>query len=125
MSVEKNAEYYATLDGFYRQEVEDKNEGATFMGDYTRYAGIELEFFGVEMVLLFIVQIIIYNSLMTKVNGRALRMIQWVHSMDFEILGNSVKSGFMVSYLTVIGYVYLITPFLSLIVWIAIMMVDA
>lgn len=95
------------------------------MGSFTKYAGIELDFYGAEMCLLFVCQVIIYNNLMSKLNGRFLRMIQWIHFMDFEILGNTVKSGFVVTYLTIIGYFYLITPFITLILWIVYMMVDA
>ena len=62
---------------------------------------------------------------MTKMNGRFLRMIQWVHYLDFEILGNVIKSGFVVTYLSIVGYIYLLTPFITLILWAVYMYVDA
>ena len=77
------------------------------------------------MVLLFIIQIMIYNTMMTRLNGRFLRMVQWVHYQDFEILGNVVKSGFVVTWMSIIGYVYIITPFISLILWAVYMYVDS
>ena len=95
------------------------------MGDFTIYSGLELDFYGGEMCLLFLLQVIIYNSLMTKMNGRFLRMVQWVHFLDFEILGNYVKGGFVVTYLSIVGYFYLITPFITLILWAVYMYIDA
>ena len=125
LDVEHNADFYAKLEGYLEQEVKDKNKGVTFLGSFTRYAGLELDFYGAEMCLLFICQIIIYNSLMSKMNGRALRMVQWVHYMDFEILGNVVKNRFIVIYLTVVGYFYMVAPFITLILWVVYMFIDA
>ena len=45
--------------------------------------------------------------------------------MDFEILGNHVKSGFIVTYLSIVGYVYLLCPFITLILWAVFMLKDA
>ena len=62
---------------------------------------------------------------MGKVNGRFLRMVQWLHDMDFEILGNCIKSPCMITYLSIIGYTYLIFPFVTLILWFCFLINDA
>lgn len=64
------------------------------------------------------------NTLRT-VNGRILRLPQWVHSLDFAILGNKVKSPFVTYYLTVIGYSYIVFPFITLVLWVALLIKDA
>jgi hypothetical protein len=69
------------------------------------------------MAILFVLQIVIYNSIMSKLNGRALRMVQWLHSLDFEILGNCIKGKGMITYLSIVGYMYLVAPFITLILW--------
>ena len=74
-SVEHNAQFYSDLATFIEAEVKDKNKGVSFMGGFTKYSGIELDFYGAEMCLLFLLQVIIYNSLMSKMNGRFLRMV--------------------------------------------------
>ena len=77
------------------------------------------------MCLLFLIQIIIYNSLMSKIKGRFFSMNEWIHYLDFEILGNFVKGGLLVTYMQIVGYVYLIAPFITLILWAAFMYIDA
>lgn len=62
---------------------------------------------------------------MGKVNGRFLRMVQWLHDMDFEILGNVIKSPGMITYLSIIGYTYIIFPFVTLILWFVFLIKDA
>ena len=84
-----------------------------------------MENYGAEMAILFVLQILIYISLMSKVNGRLLRMTQWLHSMDFEIFGNSVKSGSTMTYLSVVGYFYIVAPFITLLLWAFYMFKDA
>ena len=52
-------------------------------------------------------------------------MIQWVHFQDFEILGNVVKSGFVCTWMSIVGYVYICAPFITLILWAVYMYIDA
>ena len=59
------------------------------------------------------------------VNGRILRMPQWIHSLNFAILGNQVKSPFVTNYLTVVGYTYMVFPFVTLFLWVALLVKDA
>jgi len=44
-------------------------------------------------------------------------MAQWIHYQDFEILGNVVKPDRWVNYLSIVGYSYLIFPFVTLLLW--------
>ena len=62
---------------------------------------------------------------MGKLNGRFLRMQQWLHDMDFEIFGNNIKSGLVMTYLTIVGYSYIVFPFLTLLLWGVYMFKDA
>jgi hypothetical protein len=62
---------------------------------------------------------------MGKLNGRFLRMVQWLHDMDFEILGNVIKSPCTITYLSIIGYTYIIFPFVTLILWFCFLINDA
>ena len=107
------------------EQQDAENLGTTFLGDFTQYSGITLTHYGAEMCLLFIVQIVIYNSLMSKMNGRVLRMVQWLHSLDFEIFGNHIKSSPVMTYMTVVGYVYIVSPFFTLLLWAFYMFKDA
>ena len=63
--------------------------------------------------------------MMGRLNGRFLRMTQWVHYLDFEILGNNIKSKFVVNWLSIVGYVYIVTPFITLILWAIYLYIDA
>ena len=62
---------------------------------------------------------------MGRLNGRFLRLIQWVHWLDFEIFGKGYKSTGWVVYLYMIGLSYLLYPFLTMILWIAYLANDA
>ena len=95
------------------------------MGDSTKYTNIELEFFAGEMALLFIIQIIFFNALMGKMNGRFLSMSQWLHSQAYEVLGNTIKSKGLITYMSIVGYFYIVTPFLTLLLWFIFMIKDA
>ena len=77
------------------------------------------------MALLFIIQIIFFNALMGKMNGRFLRMGQWLHNQNYEILGNTVKSRGLISYMSIVGYFYILTPFVTLLLWFIFMIKDA
>lgn len=107
------------------ESIQEKNTGVSFFGGGTRYAGIEIEYYGPELAFLFVAQIYIFVKMLGKLNGRFLRMGQWVHSLDFAILGNGVKSGPAVVYLNVVGYSYLLFPFLTLILWVVYLIRDA
>jgi len=50
-----------------------------------------------------------------------LRMTQWLHFVDIEIFGNIVKPTRWIVWLSVIGYSYLIFPFVTLILWIVLL----
>ena len=95
----------------------EKNTGTTFMGDFTLYAPIDINHYGFEMGILMTVQIYFFVTLMGRLNGRGLHMVHWIHSQDFEIFGNIVKSARWVNYLSIVGYSYLIFPFVTLILW--------
>ena len=45
--------------------------------------------------------------------------------MDFDILGNVIKSSTVVTMLSIVGYSYLLFPFLTLFVWVGYLMRDA
>ena len=90
--LEHDAAFYANLANLISANIDDKNKGQTFLGDGTKYANIELEYFAGEMAFLFICQIIFFNAMLGKLNGRFLRMRQWIHFQDYEVLGNTVKS---------------------------------
>lgn len=77
------------------------------------------------MALLFVIQIFFFHAILGKMNGRLFRMKAWVHSLDFEVMGNVVKSDCTVTYLTIIGYFYVFMPFITLILWLVYMLKDA
>ena len=77
------------------------------------------------MALLFIIQIIFFNALMGKMNGRFLSMSQWLHSQAYEVLGNTIKSKGLITYMSIVGYFYIVTPFLTLLLWFIFMIKDA
>lgn len=72
--------------------IEATNTGVSFFGGGTKYAGIEIAHYGPELAFLFVAQVYIFVKMLGKLNGRFLRMNQFVHSLDFAILGNGVKS---------------------------------
>ena len=61
---------------------------------------------------------ICFIVLMGRLNGRILRLYQWVHWLDFEILGNIVKPVRWIVWLYAIGVSYLIFPFVTLALWV-------
>jgi len=69
------------------------------------------------MGVLLVLQFVFFIVLMGKLNGRFARMAQWIHYQDFEILGNVVKPDRWVNYLSIVGYSYLIFPFVTLLLW--------
>lgn len=72
--------------------------GVSFFGDFSRYAGIELDWFGPEFALLIIAQIFFMVGMFGNLNGRFLRMQQWIHSLDFDVFGNAVKPPMIMTY---------------------------
>ena len=117
-------EFYENLDKLFNASVREKNVGITYLGDFTTYQGIELQWFGTEFGLLFMVQIIGFVILISKLNGRFTRMVQWIHSLDFEIFGNTIKSNTFVVYYSIVGYSYFIWPLICLILWAATVIKD-
>lgn len=77
------------------------------------------------MGILMVLQFIFFIILMGKLNGNFTHMVRWVHFQDFEILGNIVKPGRWVGYLSMVGYSYMIMPFVTLFVWFFSLMKDA
>ena len=99
--------------------------GTTFMGDFTKYAMIEISFFGYEFSLLFVLQLVFFIVMMTRLNGRFLRMSQWLHALEFQILGNTIKPQALIAYLSIVGYSYLTLPFVTLVFWTSFLVKDA
>lgn len=62
------------IDKLYQASVDDKNKGASFLGDWTQYAITDIDFFGPELALLFILQVFFFVNLLGRLNGRFLRM---------------------------------------------------
>ena len=61
---------------------------------------------------------------MNRLNGRFTRMVQWIHSLDFEIFGNTIKSNAFVIYYSIVGYSYLVWPLICLTLWAAVVIKD-
>lgn len=114
-----------TLNDIVEESVGSQNTGSSFFGDFTEYAPIEIGFYSPELAVLFFLQLAIFVLFLGKLNGRFLRMTQWIHSLDFEILGNIIKPTGTVTYLSIIGYSYLLFPFVTLIFWGAVLIKDA
>mmetsp|Transcript_19871 Transcript_19871/g.24572 ORF Transcript_19871/g.24572 Transcript_19871/m.24572 type:complete len:212 (+) Transcript_19871:171-806(+) len=66
-----------------------------------------------------------FITLMGRLNGHLLRIVQWVHFLDFEIFGNIIKPMRWIVYLSAIGYSYLLLPFVTLILWVFYLFKDA
>ena len=105
--------------------IDQKDTGVTFMGDFTNYALINIQHYGAEMGVLMVLQFCFFIILMGKLNGRPLRMVQWAHFQDFEILGNIIKPARWITYISIIGYSYLVFPFVTLFLWFAVLLKDA
>ena len=54
LNVEHDEAFYNKLAIWQAAEIKDKNKGESFMGDFTVYSGLELDFYGGEMCLLFL-----------------------------------------------------------------------
>ena len=95
------------------------------MGDFTSYALINIQHYGAEMGVLMVLQFLFFIIMMGRLNGRPMRMVQWAHFLDFEILGNIVKPPRWITYISVIGYSYMIYPFVTLLLWFSVLLKDS
>ena len=83
--------------------------------------------FAPEMGLLIVVMVLCFFMILNAMNGRISRMDQYIHNLDFEIFDYREKSdgGAFYYYLGMIGYTYIIFPFVAVLYWGILLIIDS
>jgi len=70
----RDAAWASNLQNLVEAAIEDRDKGTTFLGDFTSYAIVDLDYFGFELAILFVLQLGFFIVLMGRMNGRLLRL---------------------------------------------------
>lgn len=96
---------------------EDVLDMSTYFSSKSKYSDLQLTEVGGEMALFFLMQLIFFTVLFSRLNGRFLRMEPYVAALEIPLFGNTFKPMLVTVYYIVIGYFYLILPIVTVLFW--------
>ena len=96
--------------------LEPLNKGPSFFGEDSAYTDYSFYLYATQLCLLLVVQIFCFAFIMDKINGRVFQMRNYFQYLTFDLFGHEKPDG-LVTYLLIVGYSFLIMPFVTIIVW--------